>query len=353
MRHPAAAAPRPPRAQPPADPVLTPDHPLPGMPPPSQPARAPRAAQPPRCQPPLDHARITVYRDHRCLRAPRAALPAPRPREDGRAAAYPNLITVASHTKKDNPAGLPSRPSSPPTAPGSPYVLTGNAAGQGLARGTAGQPRAAARAVPRPWRRKIGRAEPASSQTRLKIRWSRRRDSVDHHALPLDSGPSLQLTSQASDTSTQLDCNLHAPSVSRWWEYVVKGQASHGVSGCGRGAACSSEVVTVSDDIELEIGAGSGDGDYVVRVLRAAAGGEPIGVAGARRGRGAGQARPAGGDGTGVCCGHRSVSVAEQPVREVGQQLFQALFTDPCMAYTGRVWGWRSSGAGGCGWYCD
>ena len=49
--------------------------------------------------------------------------------KDGRAAANPDLITMASHTKKDNPPGLPSQPSSPPTAPGSPYVLTGNAAG--------------------------------------------------------------------------------------------------------------------------------------------------------------------------------------------------------------------------------
>jgi len=49
--------------------------------------------------------------------------------KDGRAAANPDLITVASHTKKDNPAGLPFQPSSPPTAPGSPYVLTGNAVG--------------------------------------------------------------------------------------------------------------------------------------------------------------------------------------------------------------------------------
>ena len=62
MSHPAAAAPRPARAQPPADPALTPDHPPAAMPPPSQPARAPRAAQPPRCQPPLDHARISAYR---------------------------------------------------------------------------------------------------------------------------------------------------------------------------------------------------------------------------------------------------------------------------------------------------
>jgi hypothetical protein len=43
------------------------------------------------------------------------------------------MITVTSHTKKDNPEGLPSWPSSPPTAPGRPYVLTRNAGGQ-LAR---------------------------------------------------------------------------------------------------------------------------------------------------------------------------------------------------------------------------
>ena len=47
----------------------------------------------------------------------------------GRAAAYPDVITVASHTKKDNPAGLPSKSSSPATAPGRPYVLTRNAGG--------------------------------------------------------------------------------------------------------------------------------------------------------------------------------------------------------------------------------
>jgi hypothetical protein len=41
-----------------------------------------------------------------------------------------NLITVAPHTKKDNPTGLPSTPPSPSTAPDRPYVLTGNVAGQ-------------------------------------------------------------------------------------------------------------------------------------------------------------------------------------------------------------------------------
>lgn len=43
--------------------------------------------------------------------------------KDGRAAANPDLITVASHTKKDNPAGLPSRSSSPQTTLDRRYVL--------------------------------------------------------------------------------------------------------------------------------------------------------------------------------------------------------------------------------------
>jgi hypothetical protein len=102
----------------------------PSMPPPRQPGRARRAAQPPRRQPPLDHARISAYRDHRCLRAPRAALPPPRPRERREGAAYPDLITVASHTKKDNPAGLPSRPSSSQTTSARRYVFTPRVAGQ-------------------------------------------------------------------------------------------------------------------------------------------------------------------------------------------------------------------------------
>jgi hypothetical protein len=56
-----------------------------------------------------------------------------RQEKDGRAAAYPDVITVTSHTKKDNPAGLPSCPSSPPAAPGHPYVLTRNAGGHAKA----------------------------------------------------------------------------------------------------------------------------------------------------------------------------------------------------------------------------
>ena len=150
MRAPTLSTPRPPRAQPPADPACPADHPLPGMPPPRQPTRARRAAQPPRRQPPLDHARINAYRDHWCLRAPRAALPLLGQEKGGRAAAYPDVITVASHTKKDNPAGLPSSPSLPPTAPGSPYVLTPNAGGHPTAKAPALlSPQAARPAHPR------------------------------------------------------------------------------------------------------------------------------------------------------------------------------------------------------------
>ena len=42
---------------------------------------------------------------------------------------------MASHTKKGNPAGLPSSPSSPSTTPDSPYVLTRNAAGHRTGNG--------------------------------------------------------------------------------------------------------------------------------------------------------------------------------------------------------------------------
>ena len=87
--------------------------------------------------------------------------------------------------------------------------------------------------------------------------------------------------------------------------------------------------VTVNGDIELEIGAGSGVGSYVVRVLHAAAGGEPVGtleldVEEMLSRRGLLEATV-----LASALPRRSVSAAEQPVREVGLQLFQALFTGP------------------------
>jgi len=87
--------------------------------------------------------------------------------------------------------------------------------------------------------------------------------------------------------------------------------------------------VAVNGDIELEIGAGSTSGSYAVRVVHAVAGGEPTanleldveGVLGRRDLLEATLLASA--------VARRSVPAAEQPVREVGQQLFQALFTGP------------------------
>jgi hypothetical protein len=85
----------------------------------------------------------------------------------------------------------------------------------------------------------------------------------------------------------------------------------------------------VNGDIELEIGAGSGPGNYVVRVVRAAAGGEPacaleLDVEEVLGRRGLLEATV-----LASAVARRSVSAAEQPVREVGRQLFEALFTGP------------------------
>ena len=87
--------------------------------------------------------------------------------------------------------------------------------------------------------------------------------------------------------------------------------------------------VNVNGDIELEIGPGSGAGNYLVRVVRAAAGGEPVGtleldVEEVLGRRGLLEATVLASAVT-----RRSVPVAEQPVREVGQQLFDAVFTGP------------------------
>jgi tetratricopeptide (TPR) repeat protein len=87
--------------------------------------------------------------------------------------------------------------------------------------------------------------------------------------------------------------------------------------------------VTVNGDIELEIGAGSPAGNYTVRVIRAAAGGEPVStlkldVEEMLRRRDLLEATVLASAVT-----RRSVLTVERPVREVGQQLFQALFTGP------------------------
>ncbi len=88
--------------------------------------------------------------------------------------------------------------------------------------------------------------------------------------------------------------------------------------------------VGVNGDIELEIGPGSGAGNYAVRVVRAAAGGEPTGtleldVEEVQSKRELLEATVL----ASTAATRRSVSAAERPVREVGQQLFRALFTGP------------------------
>jgi tetratricopeptide (TPR) repeat protein len=84
----------------------------------------------------------------------------------------------------------------------------------------------------------------------------------------------------------------------------------------------------VDGDIELEIGTGSGPGSYLVRVIRAAADGEPTGtleldVEELLDRRNLLEMTLLA---SGVQRRSRSVPEAEQPVREVGRQLFQALF---------------------------
>jgi tetratricopeptide (TPR) repeat protein len=81
--------------------------------------------------------------------------------------------------------------------------------------------------------------------------------------------------------------------------------------------------------IELEIGTGAKSGSYVVRVVSAAAGGEPTGtldldVEEALGRRGLLEATV-----LASAVARRSVSAAEQPVRDIGRQLFEALFTGP------------------------
>ena len=80
-------------------------------------------------------------------------------------------------------------------------------------------------------------------------------------------------------------------------------------------------------DIELEIGAGPETGSYVVRVIHAATGGGPsawleLDVEAILRQRDLLESTV-----LASAVSTRSVSVAERPVREVGQRLFNALFT--------------------------
>lgn len=85
----------------------------------------------------------------------------------------------------------------------------------------------------------------------------------------------------------------------------------------------------MNGDIELEIGAESVAGDYSVRVIRAAAGGEPAAPLELDVAQVLGKRDLLEATLLASAVSRRSVPATEQPVREVGQQLFEALFTGP------------------------
>jgi hypothetical protein len=127
MRTPTRTAPRPPRRNPiPTShrPRTRPHDPRPCRPPPGQHPRTIRAAQPPRPQPHLDLINRRAYREHSASKRTQTALPIARPKDHGRAVAYTNVLTMASHTNKSNPNGSPSTTSTPSTTPNHHLVLT-------------------------------------------------------------------------------------------------------------------------------------------------------------------------------------------------------------------------------------
>ncbi len=85
----------------------------------------------------------------------------------------------------------------------------------------------------------------------------------------------------------------------------------------------------MSGDIELEIGAGAQAGRYAVRVIHAAAGGEPVGELYLDIDNMLGQRDLLEATVLASAVPRRAVAATEQPVRDAGQQLFRALFTGP------------------------
>ena len=81
--------------------------------------------------------------------------------------------------------------------------------------------------------------------------------------------------------------------------------------------------------MELEIGVGHGACDYVVRVIRAPTGGEPSGSLKLDVEEILSMLPVLEATVLASAVLRRSVPVAEQPVREVGRRLFEALFTGP------------------------
>jgi hypothetical protein len=105
MRGPTASAAGPARSKPPPDLPTVANHPRPAMPPRAQPAPASRAHQPAPRQSPLDAVPVLAYREHRCLHAPHRGPPGrSAKRRPGGPLAYPNPLTLSSHTNKRNPA---------------------------------------------------------------------------------------------------------------------------------------------------------------------------------------------------------------------------------------------------------
>jgi hypothetical protein len=89
-------------------------------------------------------------------------------------------------------------------------------------------------------------------------------------------------------------------------------------------------VAVAQTEIELEVGAAGVPGEYLVRVIHAAGGGEPQGslcldVDGMRARRGGLEASVL----ASGARARRGVSATEQPLRQVGQELFAALFDGP------------------------
>ena len=109
MRRPAAPAARPPRRHHLVVPAQLPDRALDRVPPAAEHPAAQRARQLPAPQLPLDYIPVTVYREHDASKRHPAAFPGYLAKDHtGRAAPVSDVITVPSHTKKDNPKGLPS-----------------------------------------------------------------------------------------------------------------------------------------------------------------------------------------------------------------------------------------------------
>jgi hypothetical protein len=109
MRRPARPAPRPPRRHQLIVPDRLPDRARDRVPPAPEHPAARRARQLPGPQLPLDYIPVTVYREHDASKRQPAAFPGYLAKDHtGRAAPIPDVITVPSHTKKDNPEELPS-----------------------------------------------------------------------------------------------------------------------------------------------------------------------------------------------------------------------------------------------------